>query len=133
MNRPEAASHMGSRPKRVKMCCPNNFVTLPATVLTVEWAFLNRKNRRLPHGGPADAGERQSPWRPRNHVAQQEDVAMRTNLNFSPLFRSTIGFDRVFDLLENASRMQSFESWPPYDIVRASEDSYRITMAVAGF
>jgi molecular chaperone IbpA len=58
---------------------------------------------------------------------------MRTNLNFSPLFRSTIGFDRVFDLLENASRTQSFESWPPYDIVRASDDSYRITMAVAGF
>lgn len=58
---------------------------------------------------------------------------MRTNLNFSPLFRSTIGFDRVFDLLENASRTQSFESWPPYDIVRTSEDAYRITMAVAGF
>jgi molecular chaperone IbpA len=58
---------------------------------------------------------------------------MRTNLNFSPLFRSTIGFDRVFDLLENANRTQSFESWPPYDIVRTSEDSYRITMAVAGF
>ena len=58
---------------------------------------------------------------------------MRTNLNFSPLFRSTIGFDRVFDLLENASRAQSFESWPPYDIVRTLEDSYRITMAVAGF
>jgi molecular chaperone IbpA len=57
---------------------------------------------------------------------------MRTNLNFSPLFRSTIGFDRVFDLLENASR-ESFDSWPPYDIVRTSEDSYRITMAVAGF
>lgn len=58
---------------------------------------------------------------------------MRTNLNFSPLFRSTIGFDRVFDLLENASRSQSLDSWPPYDIVRTSEDSYRITMAVAGF
>jgi molecular chaperone IbpA len=58
---------------------------------------------------------------------------MRSNLNFSPLFRSTIGFDRVFDLLENASRSQSFESWPPYDIVRTSDDSYRITMAVAGF
>ena len=58
---------------------------------------------------------------------------MRTNLNFSPLFRSTIGFDRVFDLLENASRTQSFDSWPPYDIVRTSDDSYRITMAVAGF
>jgi len=58
---------------------------------------------------------------------------MTTNLNFAPLFQSTIGFDRVFDLLENASRTQSFDSWPPYDIVRTSEDSYRITMAVAGF
>lgn len=58
---------------------------------------------------------------------------MRTNLNFSPLFRSTIGFDRVFDLLENASRSQSIDTWPPYDILRTSEDSYRITMAVAGF
>lgn len=58
---------------------------------------------------------------------------MRTNLNFSPLFRSTIGFDRVFDLLENASRTQSFEAWPPHDIVRTGEDAYRITMAVAGF
>ena len=58
---------------------------------------------------------------------------MRTNLNFSPLFRSTIGFDRVFDLLENAGREQAFENWPPYDIVRTSEDSYCITMVVAGF
>lgn len=58
---------------------------------------------------------------------------MRTTLNFSPLFRSTIGFDRVFDLLENASRDQAFDNWPPYDIARTSEDSYRITMAVAGF
>lgn len=58
---------------------------------------------------------------------------MRNSLNFSPLFRSTIGFDRVFDLLENASRVQSFDNWPPYDIVRNGEDAYRITMAVAGF
>jgi len=58
---------------------------------------------------------------------------MRTNLNLSPLFRSTIGFDRVFDLLENASRAQTFDVWPPYDILRTGEDSYRITIAVAGF
>ena len=58
---------------------------------------------------------------------------MRTNLNFSPLFRSTIGFDRVFDLLENASRAQSFDNWPPYDIVKTGESTYRIMMAVAGF
>jgi len=58
---------------------------------------------------------------------------MRTNLSFSPLFRSTIGFDRVFDLLENASRAPDAESWPPYDIQRVSDDSYRVAMAVAGF
>lgn len=58
---------------------------------------------------------------------------MRTDLNFSPLFRSTIGFDRVFDLLENASRAPSADDWPPYDIVRSAEDAYRIVMAVPGF
>lgn len=58
---------------------------------------------------------------------------MRTNLDFSPLFRSSIGFDRIFDLLDNASRVESMDNWPPYDIVKAGEDTYRITMAVAGF
>jgi molecular chaperone IbpA len=58
---------------------------------------------------------------------------MRTNLDLSPLYRSSIGFDRIFDLLENASRPQAVDSWPPYDIARTGEDSYRITMAVAGF
>lgn len=58
---------------------------------------------------------------------------MRNSLNFSPLFRSTIGFDRVFDLLENASRGQTFDNWPTYDIARTGDDTYRITMALAGF
>ncbi|RUX98105.1 MULTISPECIES: Hsp20 family protein [unclassified Mesorhizobium] len=58
---------------------------------------------------------------------------MRTAFDFSPLYRSSIGFDRVFDLLENASRTPSIDNWPPYDIARTGEDSYRITMAVAGF
>lgn len=58
---------------------------------------------------------------------------MMTNVDFSPLFRSSIGFDRVFDLLENSLRVQSISNWPPYDIVREGEDAYRITMAVAGF
>lgn len=58
---------------------------------------------------------------------------MRTTLDFSPLFRSAIGFDRVFDMLENASQVTPIDNWPPYDIVRTGEDDYRITMAVAGF
>ena len=58
---------------------------------------------------------------------------MRTDLDFAPLFRSGVGFDRVFDLLENATRVQAFDNWPPYNIERTGEDRYRITMAVAGF
>lgn len=58
---------------------------------------------------------------------------MRTTLDFAPLYRSSIGFDRMFSLLENASRVQSIDNWPPYDIVKTGEDDYQITMAVAGF
>jgi molecular chaperone IbpA len=58
---------------------------------------------------------------------------MRTTIDFAPLFRSSVGFDRVFDLLENATRVATIDSWPPYDIVRTSDDDYRISMAVAGF
>jgi molecular chaperone IbpA len=57
---------------------------------------------------------------------------MRTVLDFAPLHRSSIGFERVFDLLEAAST-QPPDNWPPFDTVRLDEDTYRITMAVAGF
>lgn len=56
---------------------------------------------------------------------------MRTNVDFSPFFRSSIGFDRIFDLLENASL--NADNWPPYNIVKHGEDAYRIVFAVAGF
>lgn len=58
---------------------------------------------------------------------------MRTTLDFAPLYRSSIGFDRMFNLLENASRVQTIDNWPPYDIVKTGDDDYQITMAVAGF
>lgn len=58
---------------------------------------------------------------------------MRTNTDLSPFFRSSVGFDRIFDLLENASRVQPIDNWPPYDIERVGSDAYRISMAVAGF
>jgi molecular chaperone IbpA len=48
--------------------------------------------------------------------------------DFTPYYRSTVGFDRLFDMLDNSTR----SDWPPYDIERTSEDQYRITMAVAG-
>ena len=58
---------------------------------------------------------------------------MRTTLDFAPLYRSSIGFDRMFSLLDNAARMQGTDNWPPYDIVKTGDDEYMITMAVAGF
>jgi molecular chaperone IbpA len=58
---------------------------------------------------------------------------MRTAYDFSPLSRSSIGFDHIFDLLENAARVPAGEAWPPYNIQKAGQDQYRITMAVAGF
>ena len=58
---------------------------------------------------------------------------MRNDLDFAPIYRSSIGFDRVFSLLNNAQRLQAIDSWPPYDIVKTSDDDYRIEMAVAGF
>ncbi|MEJ5979556.1 Hsp20 family protein [Novosphingobium sp. PS1R-30] len=58
---------------------------------------------------------------------------MRTNFDFAPYRRSTVGFDRLFDLLENGSRADTVEGYPPFDIVKDGEDTYRITLAVAGF
>lgn len=53
---------------------------------------------------------------------------MRT-FDFTPLYRSTVGFDRLFDMLDSSGR----PDWPPYDIEKVSENEYRIIMAVAGF
>lgn len=58
---------------------------------------------------------------------------MSTMYDFSPLFRSGIGFDRVVEMLENISRLAPADRWPPYDVVRTGDDDYRITMVVAGF
>ncbi|MGV1819732.1 Hsp20 family protein [Agrobacterium sp. CG160-95] len=58
---------------------------------------------------------------------------MATSYDYAPLYRSSIGFDRVFNLLENAQRTRSISDWPPYDIIRTTEDSYQISIAVAGF
>ena len=58
-----------------------------------------------------------------------------TRLDFSPLFRSTVGFDRVSRLLEAAMNENAGTavSYPPYNIEKLSDDAYRIVMAVAGF
>jgi molecular chaperone IbpA len=56
---------------------------------------------------------------------------MRT-YDFSPLWRSTIGFDRLFDLVETAQRAGE-DNYPPYNIERLGDDRYQISLAVAGF
>lgn len=58
---------------------------------------------------------------------------MRTNFDFTPYRRSTVGFDNLFDLLETSTRAATVDNYPPFDIERSGDDSYRITIAVAGF
>lgn len=58
---------------------------------------------------------------------------MRAAYDFSPLYRSSIGFDRVFNLLDDASKVTTIDNWPPYDIAKLGDNNYRITVAVAGF
>ena len=54
--------------------------------------------------------------------------------DFTPLFRSTIGFDRLARLVDSATRVDSAaQTYPPYNIAKTGEDAYRLTMAVAGF
>ncbi|TIW06658.1 MAG: Hsp20 family protein, partial [Mesorhizobium sp.] len=55
------------------------------------------------------------------------------HVDFSPLYRSTVGFDRLFTMLDSLAQPESAQTYPPYNIERTGEDSYRISMAVAGF
>ncbi len=55
------------------------------------------------------------------------------HVDFSPLYRSTVGFDRLFSMLDTMGQPDSGQSYPPYNIERTGDDAYRITMAVAGF
>jgi molecular chaperone IbpA len=52
-----------------------------------------------------------------------------TTFDFAPFYRSTVGFDRLFDALDKGTRTD----WPPYNIEKRSDNEYRISMAVAGF
>ena len=56
-----------------------------------------------------------------------------TTFDFSPLYRTSVGFDRLASLMSSATRQDQGNSYPPYNIRVTSEDHYRITMAVAGF
>jgi molecular chaperone IbpA len=57
---------------------------------------------------------------------------MRT-FDLSPLYRSTVGFDRLFSMLDKTAGFEGGATYPPYNIERTGENSYRVTVAVAGF
>jgi molecular chaperone IbpA len=53
--------------------------------------------------------------------------------DLSPLYRSTVGFDRLFNMIDQAAGFEAAPTYPPYNIERTGENAYRITLAVAGF
>jgi molecular chaperone IbpA len=55
------------------------------------------------------------------------------SIDFAPLYRSTVGFDRLFGMLDSLAQPDNAQSYPPYNIERTAENAYRISMAVAGF
>ena len=58
---------------------------------------------------------------------------MRSAFDFAPFRRSSVGFDRLFDMIENNSFGQAQENYPPFDLIKEGENEYRIELAVAGF
>ena len=58
---------------------------------------------------------------------------MRSAFDFAPFRRSTVGFDRLFDMLENSGFGQGQENYPPFDLMKVDDNHYRIELAVAGF
>jgi molecular chaperone IbpA len=61
-----------------------------------------------------------------------EDMAMRT-LNLDPFWRTSVGFDRLFDLVDQSLRFEPEDNYPPFNITRTDENAYRVSLAVAGF
>jgi molecular chaperone IbpA len=55
------------------------------------------------------------------------------NYDLSPLYRSTVGFDRLFSMLDQVTGVEQAPTYPPYNIERTGENAYRISVAVAGF
>src|SRR5260221_2554655 len=63
---------------------------------------------------------------------QEKDKTMRSAFDFAPFRRSTVGFDRLFDMLENSTLGQAQENYPPFDLIKLGDNDYRIELAVAG-
>jgi molecular chaperone IbpA len=62
-----------------------------------------------------------------------EDVAMNTVFDFAPLWRSGVGFDHLLQLVDQAVKFEPTDNYPPYNIEKTGDNTYRVTLAVAGF
>jgi molecular chaperone IbpA len=71
-------------------------------------------------------------WSQRKPCCSTGEHTMR-HVDFSPLYRSTVGFDRLFNMIDSLGQPEGGQSYPPYNIEKTGEDAYRISMAVAGF
>jgi molecular chaperone IbpA len=91
--------------------------------------FPRSIRRRDPVSGTADEP---AALRGANRNIAHRRMIMRNDFDFAPYYRATVGFDRVFDLLDSVAN-QTAGGYPPYNIERAGEDAYKIVMAVAGF
>jgi molecular chaperone IbpA len=60
-------------------------------------------------------------------------MTMRSDFDFAPLYRATVGFDRIFDMLDSVAGQATPGDYPPYNIEKTADDCWRIVMAVAGF
>ena len=58
---------------------------------------------------------------------------MNTVFDLAPLWRSSVGFERLFDLMNQVAKWESADNYPPYNIAKTGDETYRITLAVAGF
>jgi molecular chaperone IbpA len=58
---------------------------------------------------------------------------MRSSFDFAPFRRSTVGFDRLFDMLESSTAGTNSDNYPPFDLIKLADNAYRIELAVAGF
>jgi molecular chaperone IbpA len=106
----------------------------PKTALKSGWSPPKSGMRPPERGrwtsGSAEAGL--SPASKRKTMLLKGEQTMR-NVDFSPFYRSTVGFDRLFSMLDQLATPEGVQTYPPYNIERTGEDAYRISMAVAGF
>ena len=58
---------------------------------------------------------------------------MNTVFDLAPLWRSSVGFERLFDLMNQVAKWEPADNYPPYNIAKTEDETYRITLAVAGF